>query len=232
MDKVYGRIMGEANCLFFHGLRLSDYLRDGAFWRMQCWLKGNLSYEFAALAMVLLKWNETATLFHGTIGHPGGHVVRYAWVEFREGGRKFVLDFNSGVRFLYGAREYFGKDGIGSDCRPLWYCTYKKFWAMPYVHTLWDAIQWKETSYVLRDLSGFGKPNSHGIGFEYWVNRGNGLRYSHDGGHMVPYYGENPYKIISTEVIQDFARKRTRQQPRAKSIKKARKAFRLAHRQN
>ena len=85
---------------------------------------------------------------------------------------------------------------------------------------------------MFRDLTGFGKPNSYGVGFEYWIHRGNGLRFSRDGGHMVPYYGENPYKIISTEIIRDFAEKKNRQQPKAKSIRKAEKNYRMANHQN
>ena len=231
-QKVSDWILKEAQRIYFHGLPLSDYLKDGAFWRLQCWLMGNLSYELAAVAMILLKWNDTAVLYHGVTGAHSHNRGEHAWVEFRMGVRKYVLDFSSGRDFLYNRGEYFDERGVGADCQALWYCTYDKFWAIPYVNTLWEAMQWKETSYVFRDLTGFGKPDSYGVGFEYWIHRGIGLNYSQDGGHMVPYFGENMHNIISTEIIQDFAKKAKRHQPKTKSIKKARKNYRMANRRN
>ncbi len=218
--------MLESANYFFHGLDLARYVVNGSFKRMGEWAKDNFSYEAAAIAMIILKDNKSAILHHGIYkGERNSklHIMdKHAWVEFRIGLRLYVADLTTD-RVIYSRREYFGEDGPGEGLVSKWRCGYDDFWVLAFTSAVHDAMLVPETSYVMKELSGFGSPIMSMPGFENWVARVDGLYFS-DGTHMEPYVRE--HVVLTSEIIRDFGKKHNRQQPKSKSMRRAKREIR------
>lgn len=218
--------MLESANYFFHGLDLARYVVNGSFKRMGEWAKDNFSYEAAAIAMIILKDNKSAILHHGIYkGERNSklHIMdRHAWVEFRIGLRLYVADLTTD-RVIYSRREYFGEDGPGEGLVSKWRCNYDDFWVLAFTSAVRDAMLMPETSYVMKELSGFGSPIMSMPGFEKWVARVDDLYFS-DGTYMRPYVRE--HVVLTSEIIRDFGKKHNRQQPKSKSLRRAKREIR------
>lgn len=218
--------MLESANYFFHGLDLARYVVNGSFKRMGEWAKDNFSYEAAAIAMIILKDNKSAILHHGIYkGERNSklHIMdRHAWVEFRIGLRLYVADLTTD-RVIYSRREYFGEDGPGEGLMSKWRCNYDDFWVLAFTSAVRDAMLVPETSYVMKELSGFGSPIMSMPGFENWVARVDDLYFS-DGTYMRPYVRE--HVVLTSEIIRDFGKKHNRQQPKSKSLRRAQREIR------
>lgn len=226
---IFGDIddfMLESANYFFHGLNLVQYVGNGSFKRMGEWAKDNFSYEAAAIAMIILKDNKSAILHHGIYkGERNSklHIMdRHAWVEFRIGLRLYVADLTTD-RVIYGRREYFGEDGPGEGLVSKWRCNYDDFWVLAFTSAVHDAMLVPETSYVMEELSGFGSPMTPIFGFANWTSRAYCLNFS-DGTYMEPYARE--HVVLTSDIIRDFGKKHNRQQPKSKSLRRAKREIR------
>ena len=214
--------MGE---LYFHGLPLNQYVENGAFLRLQNWLGMDLSFELAILAMVALSENWSSSLNHGVICDPdNGSKEEHAWVEYRKNFRWYVADFSRGYPGVYLKDDYFGKHGYGRNISPRWRIGYNEIWKFDLMEALWSSLHFEDYSYVMQTLNGF-RPSEYSphYAFEEWVI--SARRLIEDGRHLVPFAinKRNPRRPISTEIIQDFAKKRIRMQPKMKHLRKAMK---------
>ena len=218
--------MLESANYFFHGMNLIRYVENGSFKRMGEWAKDNFSYEAAAIAMIILKDNKSAILHHGTYKDKrckNSHIMdKHAWVEFRIGLRLYVADLTTD-KIIYSRREYFGEDGPGKELVSRWRCNHDDFWVLALVTAVHDAMLVPTTSHVMKELSGFGDPTALSFGFANWAARADGMNYS-DGTYMEPY--TRSYVVLTSDIIRDFGKKHNRQQPKSKSMRRAKREIR------
>lgn len=207
--------------LYFHGFKVSRYLETEAFQRLQNWLGYGMCYELAPVAMILLKGNKTARLCHGSYYDENDNFeTHHAWVEFKIPlNGWWVADFAWISIGFCRKKKYLEK--IRTSKGTLieeFSCSHNRFFQYEIVRELEKAMLKSETSNVLLELGIFGNPIND-IGFTKEVESQRTLRFS-DGSFMYPHYRNLSKMPVSTEIIQDFAKRRARSKPTARTLRK------------
>ena len=228
--KYFDNLAEEHKDLWFHGFKVTRYFENDVFFRFQNWLGGGICYEMATLMMILLKSNRSAVLYRGDYFVNGEFQTHHSWVEFKvPGAGIFVADF-AWINEFVKKKEYFRemtKDSRGKSSLTVRFeCSHDEFWAMPWPKIVYEKMKRQEKSRLLMALAAFGDSSSDDYGFPKIVTDTSSVLDAETidwvGEFMEPHiYGGESHRIISTAILRDFAKKDSRKQPRARSIRKA-----------
>ncbi|MBO7560686.1 transglutaminase domain-containing protein [Candidatus Saccharibacteria bacterium] len=187
--------MGE---LYFFGIRLQDYIKSGAMFRLQRWLGFGLCGEMSVLSMIALKHNNTARLCQGTyIKADGSNQGFHCWAEFVADGQEYIMDLtwnglgltwiassedmHKAVYFRMSENELLLDDGGKLIVK--WSIDYNGFWDYELVNQLHDEMGKAKTSNIFDELTFFLSPE---IKNGFLIPKD--LRSVQDGRLMVPHY--------------------------------------------
>ncbi len=207
-EKFVNALSEEAKNYYFHGFRLNRYVNTCAFWRLQNWLGSGRCYSFSILAMIMLRFDKTATLYRGDSYDKDGQLkTRHSWVEFKVPMNGWwVADFSWTNHGFMPKKEFFKAVNVDSErLEPKWSCSHDEFWGTPFVGAICEAMNNAATSYVFRILAAFGNPANEDYGFtEYCYSEETAKRVAWE--YMIPYYDLDDEKFISSRIMRDFVK--------------------------
>lgn len=210
----------SAKNLYLHEIKLIHYLRldingCNALTYFRDWVSSNLSYEYSVLMMILLHdYKRTkARLCRGILYKDGQPLTRISWVEAKIPLSGWcVVDPLGSFAYMTIAttKQYLDllkREGYSLSRKKVY--SFDEFWK-PYdtSNELFEAMQKPETSNIFFDLM-------HASGD---IAGGYELHDVYLCGKTLPFISRNG-KVVSNEVIRDFARKLGRKQPRSKTIR-------------
>lgn len=197
------------------------WLDTDGFQRFANWAGLGICHELAALMMIVLKDNHTATLYQGYDYDSEGKLTKHAWVEFKIplfGWYVCDLMWIAGFAKRRKYYQWFPRREVK------WRCTHHDFWQIKLSHILLSQMQRPETSYV---IDGLGMYISYGMdrfGFNQHIKKftndspENGRKE-----HMLPVKVGSEIGWVTT--LRDFVRNPRAKKPRLRSIRLAERAY-------
>ncbi|MDO4747511.1 MAG: hypothetical protein Q4A70_04230 [Candidatus Saccharibacteria bacterium] len=185
-----------------------------------------MCYELSVVVMILLKGHKSARICRG-IYHDKkqGFISRHSWVEVKVPlNGWYVVDLAWMYPAFCGKKNYW-QHKLEGDLVCEWICKYKDFWKIRFPNILREAMQNSLTSHVLLEFSVFGNPDE-GYEFDPILHELDKLRFT-DGQVMIPFLRDCSDNPISSKILREFVVNPKREQPKAKSIRRANAAIKM-----
>ena len=219
--KALNKTLRAMHETWFYGFRADRwFVETSAFQRFTEWYNEGFCFAMSALAMIILRDNPTARIVQGHIegvkNPNSGGLYRHAFVEFKLPWLGWcVMDLSWITPCIANRNAYYR---TYSKMVKDWTCSYEEFWKYDFSHDLYMATRRKETSDILDLLIWYGCSDGM-AGFTKAVLENWSIN-EFDMEITAPFHYGNE-KLISGRILRDFVKNPKREQPKAKSLRRA-----------